>query len=305
MNFQINRYLFVAGSRNAAIFHLKQFFDSRTYLRVANNRTPIFDAQFQSSIAEYQSYHNLITYLGVYFGVEKAVAYSQSSPHQVEIVSAGQPTLKKLFFGVAADDVCGNWDEVSAIIPTNKFIGWGYDYPRIPKVCFQYAWKQLKVMGHDLKSPGWGTSKAINPYIYQIYLTEDVGGLKNNELAQQFSKGVVYLKKAIKNKIPVMVGIDDAPDVITNKKTKKEEVHHVNTDRVSDHFVTIVGMGTDSKGKYFLFYDNATHVVNVATSSENRLYCDCDNFTIIGTPDSRNGYGSGLQYRVTQIRESK
>lgn len=75
-------------------------------------------------------------------------------------------------------------------------------------------------------------------------------------------------------------------------------------DKVTDHYVTIVGTGSDAKGKYFSFYDNATGDIKVGTSSENKIYCDCENSSLIGTGANSyatSGYG---QYIVTQIRVS-
>lgn len=294
MNFLAARCFFTVGSQNTAIFHLKQFFDSRSYLRNKNSRAPAFDVQFQTVIAEYQRYHRLRIQDGSLNAETYARIGREMSHFQIDTTSIGHPILKKLLFGITTDDICASWETIAPIIPKDKFIGWGYKFLQIPKVCFQYSWEQLKVMGHDLKSPGWGTNKKMNPHIYQLYLTDDVAGMKKGVQAQQFTDGVLYLKNAIKNKIPVLVGVDDAPKA-------------ANTDKVTDHFVTIVGMGTDSAGKYFLFFDNSTGNVNVGTSSQNRLYCDCENFTVIGHADPASTYGQGGygQYQVTQIRESK
>ena len=294
MNFSVSRYFFTIGSQNTAIFHLKQFFDSRPYLRNRSNRAAVFDVQFQMIIAEYQRHHRLKIQDGFLNTETYAQIGREMADSQIDRTSTGQPILEKLLFGITTDDICEEWDNIPSIIPKDKFIGWGYKFPQIPEVCFRYSWEQLKVMGHDLKSPGWGTSQKMNPHIYQLYLTENVAGMKKGVQAQQFTDGVLYLKNAIKNKIPVLVGVDDAPKA-------------ANTDKVTDHFVTIVGMGTDSTGKYFLFFDNSTRNVDVGTSSQNRLYCNCENFTIVGHTDPASTYGRGGygQYQVTQIRESK
>ncbi len=78
-------------------------------------------------------------------------------------------------------------------------------------------------------------------------------------------------------------------------------------DKTTDHYVVIVGMGSDSTGKFFRFYDNSTGVTEVGASPENKLYCDCTNFTLSGKGDPRNQYiqGGYGEYIVTQIRESK
>ena len=103
------------------------------------------------------------------------------------------------------------------------------------------------------------------------------------------------LRDAIKNNIPIMVGVDDGAGA-------------ANTDKVTDHFVIIVGMGTDATGNYFLFHDNATGNKEVGASAENKLYCDCVNFWLKGSADIRNTYAQNAgydHYLVTQIRKSK
>lgn len=94
-----------------------------------------------------------------------------------------------------------------------------------------------------------------------------------------------------------MIGVDDGYKIY-------------NTDKTTEHFVTIVGMGEDTMGKYFLFYDNALSNLhlNIGTSSHNRLYCDCKQFKLEGVGDLRNGYiqkSDKKKYTVTQIRETK
>ena len=74
---------------------------------------------------------------------------------------------------------------------------------------------------------------------------------------------------------------------------------------MTDHFVVIVGMGSDDTGEYFQFYDNATSDKEEGTSKQNRLYCNSDDFMIKGTGD--NSYARGSEdksYTVAQIRES-
>jgi hypothetical protein len=95
-----------------------------------------------------------------------------------------------------------------------------------------------------------------------------------------------------------MVGVDDGAEV-------------TNDDLTTEHFITIVGMGEDSKGKYFLFYDNAVHhkLRDIGASLENKLYCNHRECKIEGTGDLRNDYiqryTANKKYIVSQIRETK
>lgn len=304
-------YFFKIGSQNQIIRKLKEFFNSRSYLKNKNNKTLIFDTGLQASIAEYQTYNHLKTQDGSLNAETYERIGEDMSDVQIDIISLHDPNLRKLLYGVGLVEVCAGWEAVAPVIPPDKFIGWGYDYPKTPQNCFSYCWKQLQIVGHDLKSSGWGTSAKMNPHIYQLFLVEDIAGMKKGYQKQQFTEGVLYLKKALKSKTPVMVGVDDSTDVDIHPKTKKFD--HANTDHVTDHYVVIVGMGTDATGKYFLFYDNALNpdIDNqreISTSPENKLYCDCDNFIIKGEGDKRNKYIQKTDYKsltVTHIRESK
>lgn len=301
----MTNYFFKSGDKNIIITRLKEFFNSLPYLKSKNNRTMIFDSGLQASIAEFQVYHRLKTQDGSLNEETYAQLGTVMLDVQIDILSTGHPDLKKLLYGVGLIDPCANWDAVAPVIPKDKFVGWGDNYPKTPKNCFSYCQKQLSDVGHSLKSPGWGTASAVNTDVYQLYLTENRAGMSAGYQAKQFTQGVLYIKKALASKTPVMVGVDAHADLKFNAKTKKYEVHHDNADHVTDHFVVIVGMGSDPAGKYFSFYDNATGDIDAGTSDKNRLYCDCANFSLIGQGDNTYGRAGYGQYTVTQIRETK
>lgn len=192
-------------------------------------------------------------------------------------------------------ELCKEWENIERVMPISQFEGW--TEPPLPRGCYDYVCKQLKNAGYTLKSLGWGTIKKINPYIYQIYFADGpIGGINTKEqVKENYINGVKYLKKALSEGIPVMVGIDD-------------EDGSKNTDKITDHFVVIIGMGTDEMGNYFLFDDNATGEIDIGTSNKNRLYCLCEDWLIRGVADKRNRYFNKCTYQsytVTQIRESK
>ena len=111
----------------------------------------------------------------------------------------------------------------------------------------------------------------------------------------QFEPGVNYLKATLKNGIPVMAGVDDG------KAT-------VNYDLTTEHFITIVGMGEDTTGNFFSFYDNATGNANAGTSTYNKLYCKPSEYKIEGKGDPGIEYlyaSSKKRYLISQIRETK
>ncbi|MBK0384565.1 hypothetical protein I5M32_16515, partial [Pedobacter sp. SD-b] len=79
------------------------------------------------------------------------------------------------------------------------------------------------------------------------------------------------------------------------------------------HFIVIVGMGSDSKGKYFRFFDSATANLWDGTSTSNKLYFDSSSGLIKGTTQSqfrsttnqyRNTDGKVI-YTITHVRKSK
>lgn len=216
----------------------------------------------------------------------------EMSDVQIDMISLRDPELNKLFYGIGFVDVCGNWNTVAPVIPKQNFIGWGH--AGIRENCYDYCVKQLKDAGHVLESPGWSAAQIASGAVYQLYLSQKVSKMPKGYQAQQFTAGILYLKKAISSKIPVMVGVEHGKGASSADKT-------------TDHYVVVVGMGSDAKGKYFHFYDNSTGKQDVGTSPENKLYCDCAAFSLAGTGDARNSYiqsGYG-KYIVTQIRETK
>lgn len=178
---------------------------------------------------------------------------------------------------------------ISPFIPKNDFIGYK---STDPSGCFRRSREQLNKAGYDLKAPGWSAKMIVAGSIYQTYLTGDVGNMKAGFQKDQFEKGVNYLKTAMLSKIPVMAGVD------------RYEGSH-NSDQVTDHYVTIVGMGSNNNGKFFWFYDNATSFEDWGTSIRNKIYCNCVNYSLIGGGEEKIKYiGIGGTYIVTQIRES-
>ena len=193
--------------------------------------------------------------------------------------------------------VTTDWDTIAPVIPKNKFIGW--NHPGIKQNCMDYALEQLRQVNHWVRTERWNKkwdgTKELNDYIFQLYLDADVAGMKKGSQKNQFEPGITYLKETLKKGIPVLVGVDDG-------------VKSSNDDLTTEHFVVVVGMGEDTNGKYFLFYDNAVTEMDIGTSDKNRLYCQTSTFIVEGKGDPRNGYitTSGKRgYIISQIRETK
>lgn len=182
--------------------------------------------------------------------------------------------------------VCDNWTDIASVIPTDKFVGYVSD-------CHEAAQKQIAEVGYK---------ETWNRYQIMTAIRDKQGNvIKNRYYEKEFNKGVRYIKKALQSSIPVIIGIDDDPNITPG-----------NPDKTTDHFVVIVGMGKDHEGNYFLFYDNAVgvnpsnpEIAEIGTSDQNRLYCHCDKPALIGQTDTRSSYGNGLIYTGTNIRESE
>lgn len=173
------------------------------------------------------------------------------------------------------------WTTIPKVIPQNKFVGWNRvlhpDWH-----CMDYSKEQLRVMGYQI------SSYFSIGQTFQIYTAQN--GVNNDMLFQ----GLSYIKYALSNGIPVIVGVDDAVG------------HTGNLDSTTDHFIVIVGMGTDTIGKYFQFYDNASGIVSQGASSLNKLYYNSTTGIISGSSQCINYVNTTeYPYRVTMIRKSK
>ena len=172
------------------------------------------------------------------------------------------------------------WSTISQVIPKSQFVGWGY--PGIKRNCMDYAKVQIAKNGFQISNYGSAGQT------FQIY-TEQNGVNQLN-----LRKGLSYLKYALSNNIPVIVGVDDNPG------------HPGNPDNSTDHFVVIVGMGSNSNGNYFQFYDNASADTSQGTSHLNLLYYNSSTGKISGKSQCSVYFNSvAHDYIITQIRKSK
>ncbi|WP_183148152.1 hypothetical protein [Chryseobacterium nematophagum] len=177
------------------------------------------------------------------------------------------------------------WPTVNNVIPVSEFVGWGASGVR--RNCMDYAKAQIAKKGYKVSNYYDADSKG-NKQTFQIYTEQK--GVNLDDLY----KGVSYLKYALSNGIPVIVGIDDKVG------------HPGNLDSSTDHFVVIVGMGTDSKGRFFRFYDNASGDASQGAHSENKLYIKYPDKIFTGKTQCI-GYRSDTEYDyiMTMIRKSK
>ena len=83
---------------------------------------------------------------------------------------------------------------------------------------------------------------------------------------------------------PVMVGVDHTYAAGYNEGT-------------TDHFIAIVGMGTDAKGKYYRFFDVGTTRIKIGTDPSNRLYYDSHTGSYSGKSAAND-----KPYTISQLR---
>ena len=150
--------------------------------------------------------------------------------------------------------------------------------------CLILAKEQLDKVGYTCSgySPGDQT--------FSIYTEQNGVNLPRTKQA------ISYIISALSQKIPVLIGVDNRIGTPSS----------INADGSTDHFVVIVGMGTDEKGRYFQFVDNATNNRSTGASYSNRLYYNSITGKITGrtaVADYRNIAGMH-DYIVTQVRKS-
>ena len=146
--------------------------------------------------------------------------------------------------------------------------------------CMDYSKEQLRVMGYQISSY-YATGQT-----FQIYTAQN--GVKNTALSQ----GLSYLKYALSNGIPVIVGVDNKPG------------HPGNLDSTTDHFLVLVGMGTDSNGKYFQFYDNASGLSNQGAGGSSYSFPDANApDTTFFEPNTNNLQGELDEIYATKFNE--
>ena len=183
------------------------------------------------------------------------------------------------------DPVQKTWPNISPVISVIDFIGWNRTLHPTWE-CMEYCKAQITVEGYQISNYFNNSGQTIQVYTEQ-------NGVNQIEL----QKGLSYLIYAMENGIPVIVGVDDHTGS-----------PNPNTDNTTDHFVVIVGMGTDSNGKYFTFYDNASGkmpYLNYGANPNNKLYYYSNTGLITGKSSTPYFDNVEYDYILTQIRKSK
>ncbi len=176
------------------------------------------------------------------------------------------------------------WPTVSRIIDFEKFVPMRKDANGENINCLILAKEQLGKVGYTCSGylPGSQT--------FSIYTAQNGVNLVETR------KAISYMINSLSAKVPVLIGIDNRPGAPS-----------ANKDKSTDHFVVVIGMGTDDKGKkYFQFLDSATDNRSTGASYANRLYYNPTSGKITGKTailGYRNIPGM-YDYIVTQVRKS-
>ncbi|RYE19869.1 MAG: hypothetical protein EOP45_11955 [Sphingobacteriaceae bacterium] len=187
-----------------------------------------------------------------------------------------------------------SWPTIEPVVNPTKFVK--YDGEN----CLILAKRQLAGLGFQISGYG-APGQTYNANIYP-------GGVNISET----KAGVAYMRGALQAGIPVIVGIDYMNGVPVDRNGNP-----ANPDLKTDHFVVIVGMGSDANGKFFRFYDSATAARVIGTSANNKLYYNETTGVISGTtevafaeafrrgvPQYRDNNNKVI-YTITHIRRSK
>lgn len=94
------KYYFKLGDKSAIILGLKKALDSLPYLEAKNTRTYIFDAELQTSLAEFQTYWKLKQTDGSLNAETYAKLGRKINEVVVDQLTLRDPILKKLFYGI-------------------------------------------------------------------------------------------------------------------------------------------------------------------------------------------------------------
>lgn len=166
------------------------------------------------------------------------------------------------------------WPNISNVLSPSQFVG--YDY----RNCLDLTKDQIAKAG--LRDLGYGSA-------FKVY---DANGGPYPSIAKS---GINYIITKLQAGKPVIVGVDNRPGTPSSK----------NADGKTDHFITIVGTGQDSQGKYLTFYDNATNLTSKGCSSNNKLYYNENTGIITGFSAANGAPPTYYDYIVTQIRKNQ
>lgn len=127
-------------------------------------------------------------------------------------------------------------DYSNNIVRTRTFLGWEVSRSSNHEQCADYSRLQVE-QGSNGKYTAVGSKKRIDMYIDSRQVDKSKYDLQ---------KGIDVIIENLKEGKAVMAGV----------KYGSHDTNNPNA--ATNHYVTIVGMGTDGEGVYFSYYDNFT-----------------------------------------------
>lgn len=97
---QKTQYFPAIGQSNSILIYLKQFMNARSYLKARSDNTPIFDAQLQFQLTEFQRYHHLKTQNGFLNEETYAQIGKEMSDIQIDMLSLHFPISRYSFYKI-------------------------------------------------------------------------------------------------------------------------------------------------------------------------------------------------------------
>ena len=146
--------------------------------------------------------------------------------------------------------------------------------------CWHACERQIKNANTNLES-----GKASN----RINMIESPRQSKNSQTKVNIVEGVEVILENLSKNRPIMAGVS-----YTDKQNINENV-------ATDHFITIVGAGTDKNGVYLSYVDNAasTGKKGGTNTKENRLYFDAKSKQFI---DKTPPLNKAQKYILSEVR---
>ena len=172
------------------------------------------------------------------------------------------------------DEPPAKWKTIEPVIPKKDFVGWNSsdDVPN----CNDYARKQIDMVNCSAT----GADHPSNLYPFKV-----PDGVNDNDTKMAIN----YIQGQLDKGIPVMVGVETG------------EQRPDRNNGTTDHFIVIVGQGSDDNGNYFRYYDNRTSSREKGTSDENKLYHNQEIGTISGPVHTNKGT---VIYYLSEVRRT-
>ena len=149
-----------------------------------------------------------------------------------------------------------------------------------PKVGWAKCCATVKAMMESVNGQGHIPENRYDVVTEHVSSTKWVHGYRQHDYylaasnAQQTALGFHKLDEYMALHKPVMVGVSHTLGLLFSSKNKKTGItsYRQINDGTIDHFVAIVGVGIDKKGKYYRFFNVGTRDRLRGTDSSNRLY---------------------------------